>query len=88
MLPYNTRMWFRRTILALPLLVLVASIPALIAPYISKSPVDWAYRAYHPGLYRYPVRTSAELRDAHHRLQARPRWEQSLARVGLMMEHW
>lgn len=30
-------------------------VPAFVAPYVSDDPVAWAYRVYHPFMYRYPA---------------------------------
>ena len=55
---YNSAMKAKRAAKGIGILSLVAlvllPIPALIAPYISDRPISWAYRAYHPFMYRYP----------------------------------
>ncbi len=81
-------MWFRLAIKTLVVLLLLAPIPALVAPYVSDDPVKWAYSVYHLGFYRYPVRTGAQLGDAKREMMDQPRWAQSIAILGLMIEHW
>ncbi len=81
-------MWFRRAIKTLVVLFLLAPVPALVAPYVTDEPVKWAYSVYHPGFYRYPVRTGAQLSEAKIGMMDQPRWAQSIAILGLMIEHW
>ena len=40
---------------ALLLLSLLVPAPALLAPHVSDDPVRWAYRVFHPFMYRYPA---------------------------------
>ena len=42
-------------LVALLLLSLLVPAPALLAPHVSDDPVRWAYRVYHPFMYRYPT---------------------------------
>jgi hypothetical protein len=44
----------RRFVCVLLLAVLIAATPAAIAPLLSDHPLLWAYRFYHPGMYRFP----------------------------------
>ena len=46
--------------------------------------VDSAYRFYHPGFYRYPIRTDMELSDASFSMEREPRWVESLYVLVLM----
>ncbi len=85
---YNLRMWLRRAFRAVVILVLATATPAILAPYVSDRPVDWAYRFYHPGLYRYPILTGIRLREASSRMEREPRWVQSVQILGLMVEYW
>ena len=70
-------------VLLLALLLLPA--PALSAPHVSDDPVRWAYRVYHPFMYRYPA-----ILGAHTALDPRKEsgLEQSLAVLRLMVEYW
>jgi hypothetical protein len=67
------------------LLLLMLPVPALIAPHVSDDPVAWAYRVYHPFMYRYPAVFGAHTNVD---LQARSRFGQSLKVAQLMTEYW
>lgn len=85
---YHAGMWFRRARFVLVALVLLAPVPALVAPFVSAQPVDWAYRAYHPGLYRYPVAARGRLVAEEERMARCPRWVQSFELLAVMVREW
>ncbi|HUQ92609.1 MAG TPA: hypothetical protein VM120_13100 [Bryobacteraceae bacterium] len=78
-------MWLRRPAQILFALFLLLPFPALIAPHVSDDPVAWAYRVYHPFMYRYPAVFGAHINLD---LQARSKLGQSLEVARLMIEHW
>lgn len=76
----------RRFVLApFVLILLLLPVPALLAPYVSETPVHWAYRAYHPFMYRYPAIMGESLEIQVAKL---PPDGQSLAVLRLMIEYW
>lgn len=52
---YNQPMRLRRLFWALLVLVVLLPLPAILAPHVSSDPMRWAYRVYHPFMYRYPA---------------------------------
>jgi hypothetical protein len=78
-------MRFRRAVAVSFASVLLLPLPALIAPLVSGDPVPWAYRIYHPFMYRYPVAFGA-----HTTLDLQPRSSvgKSLEVARLMVEYW
>ena len=91
---YNSAMKAKRAAKGVGILSLVAlvllPIPALIAPYISDRPISWAYRAYHPFMYRYPHYFAAVVRHGDQSLAwiAKSRPDQSLEVLKLMIEYY
>lgn len=80
-----------RTLIALLATVLVLlPLPALLAPHISSSPIEWAYSVYHPGHYRYPVIFPNEILTASfaEELRQQQPTDQSLSVLALMIEHY
>ena len=69
-------------------LIAVLPLPALMAPYVSDTPVLWAYRVYHPFFYRYPVHFAAIATNAESRLEEIPPLQKSISVAGLIVEHW
>lgn len=70
---------------ALLLALLLLPAPALVAPHVAEDPVRWAYRVYHPFMYRYPAILGAHTAlDPH----TKSGLEQSLAVLRLMVEYW
>ncbi len=70
------------------ILVALLLAPALMAPHVPDSPVRWAYRMYHPFMYRYPLRFIGVARDAESSLPGMPPLDQSYFVAHLMIEHW
>jgi len=64
---------------------MVLPLPALIAPYASTDPISWAYRVYHPFMYRYPAVFGAHFNLD---LQGRPKLAQSLEVAKVMVVYW
>ena len=78
--------WLKRLAIASLLSMLfLLPVPALIAPHVSDDPVHWAYRAYHPFMYRYPA-----IFGAHTTLDLRTRSgvDQSIEVLRLMIRYW
>jgi len=75
---------------ALMLLLGVLPQPALIAPHVSADPIAWAYKVYHPFMYRYPHYFSAVvLRPATTLdLEEQSPPGRSLQVLRLMVKHW
>jgi hypothetical protein len=73
-----------RWILSTPLMLCVlVGLPALLAPHVSAAPVRWAYRAYHPFMYRYPAVLGHESLPVQ---ASSSKLEQSLQIARLMIE--
>lgn len=68
------------------LLVLLVPIPALVAPFVSEFPIFWAYRVYHPFLYRYPQPFSRSAMAEQIRISGKPLHEQSLGVLRFMID--
>ena len=70
------------------LLLLLA--PALIAPHVSEDPIAWAYRVYHPFLYRMPNYFASVVLtpNATWELEKLSGVDQSLEVLGLMIQYW
>jgi len=66
----------------------ILALPALLAPFVSENPVRWAYRVYHPFMYRYPVRFPGVAHEAELLSRDMSPLEQSLSVVGIMIENW
>jgi len=78
-------MRLRRILGTLTITLLFLCLPALVAPYIAKDPVAWAYRAYHPFMYRFPATFGAH---TSLELQSKTGVDQSLYLMRLMIRHW
>jgi len=69
---------------------LLLPLPALLAPHVSDDPIAWAYKVYHPFMYRYPnyfasvVLSPTSLSD----LRKKSPLDQSLELARLMIQHW
>ena len=87
---YNPAMGFKRTLRIVFAFFLLLPVPALIAPFVSDDPLHWAYRVYHPFMYRYPLYTAHVLRSSEtmQLLEDRPLPVQSLEVLSLMIKHW
>ena len=70
------------------LLLVLLPMPALLARWVSKHPVLWAYRIYHPFFYRYPVRFTQVAKDAEFQLLGMPVPDKSIHVARLMLEYW
>lgn len=75
----------KRILVVAALLLALLPAPALIAPYVTDDPIAWAYRVYHPFMYRFPAvlgsHTTLEL-------STKSRLEQSLQVLRLMIRYW
>ena len=75
----------KRILRALLTLCLFVPLPALLAPHVSADPARWAYRVYHPLMYRYP----AVLHHEALRNDAGMSWfERSLSSAELVIKLW
>ncbi|MBL8294967.1 MAG: hypothetical protein JNN08_24195 [Bryobacterales bacterium] len=83
-------MWARRAAIRFLVPVLLLPFPALLAPHVSEDPIAWAYKVYHPFLYRYPnyfasvVMSPTSLSE----LRKKSPLDQSLELARLMIQHW
>lgn len=75
----------RRFVLAPFVLILLLPVPALLAPQVSDTPVHWAYRIYHPFMYRYPAIMGVGMEGKLAKLSPAG---QSLEVLRLMIEYW
>ena len=82
---YNSALKGKRAAKAILLLLLLLPVPALIAPYVSDDPIHWAYRDYHPFMYRYPVVLGVH---AALDLETRSREDWSLELLRLVIKYW
>lgn len=57
------------------MMIIVLAAPVLAAPHVSRDPLRWAWRVYHPGMYRYP----ANLHWASAQLEGRTGLAKSIA---------
>lgn len=75
--------WF--VLASFVLILLLLPVPALLAPHVSEDPVHWAYRVYHPFMYRYPAIMGASMENEVAKLSPDG---QSLAVLRLMIKYW
>jgi hypothetical protein len=66
----------RRVVVIVIALVTIVLLPCAVAPAVSEDPVLWAYRVYHPRMYRYPeyllvraIRLTTRTKQRRSRLQ-------------------
>lgn len=80
-------MRFRRLVQGALGLLLVLPVPALIAPFVAEHPTLWAYRFYHPGMYRYPLYVATVLKRSDAQLQGQPRLRQSMEVLRMLIHN-